>query len=51
MGKDRKQKQEIKFLKGLIDSVDISVRKKWYRHNFDIGYFRMLRNKIKEKGY
>jgi hypothetical protein len=45
-----KHKIEGKFRQGLIDYCDIplSVRKKWSRHNFEVGYFRTLRNKIKE---
>lgn len=37
---------EAKFKNKIIDysQVPLSVRQKWNRHNFEIGYFKNLRN-------
>lgn len=43
MSKNRKERQAYAYLYGNIDKVDISVLKKWNRHNFDVGEFRALR--------
>lgn len=44
---------EAKFNNGLIeyDEVPRNVKKKWNRHNFEIGHFRNERNKLKYRHY
>jgi len=49
MSKNRKERQAYAYLHGNIDKVDISVLKKWNRHNFDIGDFRALRKQKTER--
>lgn len=49
MSKNRKERQAYAYLHGKIDKVDISVLKKWARHNFDIGEFKALKKKKLER--
>lgn len=49
MGKNYKEIESYKYLKGLVDKVNINLIKKWNRHNFDKGEFRALRKFKTEK--
>ena len=49
MGKNYKEIQSYKYLKGLIEKVDINLIKKWNRHNSDAGEFRALKKFKTEK--
>lgn len=49
MGKNYKEIESYKYLKGFVDKVNINLIKKWDRHNFDKGEFRALRKFKTEK--
>ena len=49
MGKNYKEIESYKYLKGFIENVSINLIKKWNRHNFDKGEFRALRKFKTEK--
>lgn len=50
MGKDYKQQAEYDYLNGngrVPWGLLQRLRRKFWRHNFDIGFYRWLRNKIR----
>lgn len=49
MGRNIKERQAYAYLHGFIDKVNISIKKKWNRHNFDKGEFRALRKAKTER--
>ncbi len=51
MAKDEIHKFEAKFRQGLItyDEVPEKLKKKWDRHNFDLGRYRRLKRDKKQK--
>lgn len=51
MGKSYLQKENIKYGLGLIEKPSEKLKRKWDRHNFDVGHDRNERNKLKYKEY
>jgi len=49
MGKNYKEIESYRYLKGLINKVSINLINKWNRHNNDKGEFRALRKFKTEK--
>ncbi len=45
MSDTRINKENMKFMKGLIDKVSNTLQRKWDRHNFENGKFKNKRNK------
>ena len=51
MSNTRLQKEDKKYNHGLIEKPSNKLKRKWDRHNFEIGHFRNERNKLKYKDY
>ena len=51
MGKTYLQKEAKKYNHGLIENPSNKLKRKWDRHNFEIGHFRNEKNKLKYKEY
>ncbi len=49
MSNNFKEKEEVKFYKGLIKKVSQNLRNKWNRHNFSKGEYRQSRKRIFDK--
>ena len=49
MSNNFKEKEEVKFYKGLIKKASQNLRNKWNRHNFSKGEYRQFRKRIFDK--
>ena len=51
MGKNYIEKEHTKYNHGLIENPSAKLKRKWDRHNKEIGHFRNEKNKLKDKIY
>jgi len=49
MGKRYIEKESAKYNHGLIEKPSNKLKRKWDRHNFEVGYLRNEKNKLKYK--